>query len=381
MTSSTARRRVLAIPVALLLSLLLASQAMAATWSTPIPLTSSGSASSGGLVALGSSTAVAVYVENSDFFNVPSAILTRRSTNSGASWSSPSLLTSDGVFPAIAGRGANVDIVYNKSNGRVRYARSTNGGASFGSSIAISPAGRFAWRPSVARGPNGRVAVVWEDVVSGAVNVRVSKNGGASFGSAKVLTTAGGEMGTAVAIGKGVIYVAYSVGSESLRVRRSRDSGATWSAAQVITNSMWLDGISMTAAGSHAYVAFTGPNSGPNFSKVRYRRTTNKGASWSSQMDLGPANRTTYSPHLSLKGGVLRAAFVRCLPEWDICGSERVLYRQSSNGTSWTTSERVSTNSVWDAWDPSVGFAGRILVLYTGEGPDGQNIHVRRGTP
>jgi hypothetical protein len=378
---STVRRGAIALPIALLLSLMLAGQSLAATWSTPAPLTTSGTAYNGDLLTLGSSTALAAYVQFSDDWSLPDQIFFRRSTNSGASWGSPKLLTSNGSFPALAGRGSNVDVVWNNANGRVRYARSTNGGASFGSSVALSPSGRYAWRPSVARGPNGRVAVAWEDVESGAVQVRVSKNGGSSFGSAKTLTTKGAEMGTAVAIGKGVIYVAYAVGSDKLRIKRSRDSGATWSTAIPITENLQYGGISLVASGSNAYVAYTGPNSGFLHSKVRYRRTTDKGANWSSQMDLASSSWTTSNPHLSLKSGVLRATFERCTSQWDYCDNFRVMYRQSTNGTSWTAAERVSPKSLWEAWGPKVGFAGKIIVTYTGESSSGIDAYARRGTP
>ncbi|CAN5730022.1 hypothetical protein BH24CHL6_BH24CHL6_04710 [soil metagenome] len=371
-------RTSLSFALATALSVVLATQALAATWTAPIPLTSSGDVFRGDLVGLGSSTVVAVYAET-PFES--ERVYVRRSVNSGASWGPATLLSGRGLFPAIAGRGMNVDVIWNASNGRVRYARSTDGGASFAPSVALSPAGRFAWRPAVARGPGGRVAVVWEDVQNGRINVRVSKNGGASFAPAKVIATAGEESGVDVAIGKGVIYVAYVVGSGGLRVKSSLDSGGSWSGAARITNRFLSDRVSLTAAGSHAYISFTVPNSGFNFSKIRYRRTTDRGANWSRPRDLSPANWTTYDGDIALQGGVLRATFVRCTTEFDICVNNRVFYRQSSDGRNWTTPQRVSPRSVFDAWEPRVGFAGKILVLYTGDTDAGANLYVRRGSP
>ena len=58
------RRSLLAVPGALLLSLLLAGQALAAnTWSAPIPLTSSGSGFPFGIARVDNDTAVAALVE------------------------------------------------------------------------------------------------------------------------------------------------------------------------------------------------------------------------------------------------------------------------------------------------------------------------------
>jgi hypothetical protein len=119
---------------AVLLSLLLAGQSMAASWGA-VPLSSSGQAYTGGLVTLGTSTAVAVYEDNR-------AVLVRRSTNSGASWKAPLRLAATSGAPAIAGRGTNVDVVWMKSTSEVssviRYARSTNSGGTFRSSVRLS---------------------------------------------------------------------------------------------------------------------------------------------------------------------------------------------------------------------------------------------------
>lgn len=375
MKSQVATRTSSSLAVAILLSLALAGQTMAVTWNAPIALTSA-DATSGDLVTLGSSTAVAAYSEAGE----PEQLFVRRSTSSGASWETPQAL-GNGMFAALAGRGMHVDLIWNRPSGRVLYATSTDGGASFGSPVALSPVGRFAWQPSVARGPAQLVAVVWEDVVSGYVNVRVSQDGGVSFAAPKVLTTAGEEMGTAVAIGDGVIYVAYSIGSEEVRLRRSLDSGLTWRAPVAITNRLWDDGISLTAAGSHAYMAYTTIASGSTWSKVGYRQTTDRGANWSSQMDLSPPTWTSSEPDMALQGGVLRAVFTRCTPEIDVCIDERIFYRESSNGTSWSTAQRVSPNTLFAAYSPHAGFAGKVLVLYLGDGSDGILPYVRAGTP
>jgi len=373
MKSRFAARASLSMAGAVLLSLLLAGQVLAATWGTPVTLNSPGAdyPYPGGLVTLGSSTAVVVYGEGYD----PTTAYARRSTDSGSTWSSPLTLSSDVDWgPKIAGRGSKVDVVWTQ-DGRLRYARSTDGGASFGPSVALSPAAGTTIDPYVARGPGGQVAVVWQDWVSGIVSLRVSADGGASFGPTRTLTTDPDVEPDGVAIGKGVIYVAYSVGYEKLRVKRSTDSGASWSTPQRITDKSQGSGVSITAAGRKAYIAYTLPSSGDDWFKVSYRQTTDKGASWSPQRQLSPASWTASNPHLALQGGVLRAAFERCTPEWDICVANRVFYQQSSNGIDWTTPERVSPRGE-ETMPAGVGFAGKILVLY-GWG----SVDIRAGTP
>jgi hypothetical protein len=380
MRSTIVGRTRLALPGAALLSLLLVGQTLAVSWSSPIPLTSSGNGWAGGLVTLGASTAVAIYEDGGRVF-------VRRSTDSGVSWAPRLRLTTDGESPAIAARGSKVDAVW-EQGGRVRYARSTDSGASFGASRTLSPSPEPLWPfdLAVARGPNGRVAVAWVEAQLGfgdafsRVRVRVSRDGGATFDKAKTLARGSTTFYLpSVAVGKGVIYVAYS--SESrLRLRRSLDSGATWKAATTITSQG--DGASLTASGSQAHIAYSEFNGSNTW--VRTRRTTDKGKTWASPINLSSATgKPSYSPRLSLQGGVVRAAFERCLDS--SCNTSGVFYRQSSNGTSWTSAEKVSTDAGRDAHPAGVGFAGRVIVLYgIHVGLDGYldpNVYVRSGAP
>jgi hypothetical protein len=377
MFSSLRGHRFLAVPGGLFLSLLLAGEVAAVTWNTPIAL-ATGVDSYQGDLATASGNAVAIYGVSADATGQVNQVWARRSTTAGGSWGSPILLSNNGALPAIAGRGSNFDAVWNNAtSGRVRYARSTNGGASFGSSVGLSPVGRFAWRPSIARGPGGVVAVVWEDVSSHAIQVRVSANGGSTFGSTRTLSMLGADSGTAVAIGDGVIYVAYSVGFGLLRIKRSLDNGATWSAPARVTDHAVDNGISLTAAASRAYVAFTGANAEPSFSRARYRSTSDRGANWSSVFDLAPATWSTFEPDLALQGGVLRAVFTRCTVDFDICINNRVFYRQRVIGSSWGAAVRASPTDFFDAEGPHVGYASKILVFYLGD----TLPYVRAGTP
>jgi len=362
LSSTVRRRRWFTLPGAVLLTFALVGQAAALAWGPPKALTTGTDVYFADLATAGG-TALAVYAETD---GEVSSIFARRSTDSGNTWKSPVLLA-NGIWPSVAGRGSNFDVVWRAPSGRLRYARSTDSGATFSAPVALTALGRYVSVPTVARGPNGVVAVAWEDVASGAIKVRVSVNGGVSFAPASTLSTAGEESGTAVAVGDGVIYVAYFAGSERIRIKRSFDGGASWSAAAVVTDNAWLSGVSLTAAGTRAYVAYTGPNTDTNIFRARYRATTDNGATWSSARALGPKTWTTYDPDISLQGGVARAAFTRCDFDFDVCVNERVYYRQQQIGSSWTAPERVSPTTLGEARTPRVGYTGKALVLYLGD--------------
>ena len=133
------------------MALILAGASLAASWSSPVPLTSSGEAFGADIVALRPSSLVVAYPDATD-------IVIRRSTNSGATWSSPNILATYGAEPSISGRGTAIDVVWREDAGSgtvIKYARSNDGGSSFAPSVAVSSATGSAASISVDRGPDG----------------------------------------------------------------------------------------------------------------------------------------------------------------------------------------------------------------------------------
>ena len=356
MATRSLRRAIHPTAGALIAALVVAGASLGATWSTPDPLTSSGAAIGGDLVALQPSTLVVVYSDATD-------IVIRRSTDSGATWSSPNILATYGAEPSISGRGTAVDVAWREDTGDgtvIRYARSTDGGASFDPSVAVSPATGSAWRPSVDRGPKGVVAIAWfdtSDVIEPKIRSRVSVNGGATFAPATT-PVRGGDIRPAVAVGTDVVYVGYcKLGTVS--VKRSTDDGLTWRPAQALGHGAPACSPSITASGSEAYMAWS-----TDHSRTRYTGTTDRGASWMSPRFLSPKDGPpSRSPVLSLHDGVLRAAFARVVdrpgPVW------AVFYRRSADGIDWTPAERVSTSDTALVAPTGVDVAGKAVVIFS----------------
>lgn len=355
------------------LSALLAGQSLAAQWAQPVAMTSSGEAFAGGIVGLPSSVVVAVFAD-------VEKVLVRRSSDSGATWGSATELSSNGGEPAISGRGVKVDVVWRQdatSAQVIRYARSADGGASFAASVALSSSLGSGWFPKVARGPDHRVAVTWfdnSDYLNPTIRVRVSRDGGVSFGRETILASGVSDNGPAVAVGTGVIFVAWTDGGV-LRVRRTTDSGATWSPARVIAREVGEP--SITARGATAYLAFT---SSPN--GARFARTTDHGSSWSSPGYVSPRNgKPAFRPEISLHHGVVRVVFTRFV---DLATRERAIYyRESTDGTRWTKAERVSVSATPSVSPLGVAFAGNVAVLYAGGSDDLEafDVYANAGTP
>ena len=364
-TSRSSGRLGLSGGIAVLLALAVVGQTLAAAWSTPIPFSTSHRAWANGLVALGGSTAVAAYSE----YNPIGKVFVRRSTDGGQTWSQRKRLSSLDVwsgFPDIAGRGTFVDVVwmhYGQDAYRLKYARSTDGGASYQTPVTIASGN--AYLPSVARGPNGLVAIGWRKGSSNELYVRVSTDGGVSFGAPTLVgatsVATDGYPEVALAAGNGVVYAAYLTSFSRIRVRRSLDGGVTWSPALRVTNyTAETSRFDITAAGANAYIAYVDNRDQPH---IRYQRTLDKGATWSDPFKLTlPSAFDANDPVVNLTGGVLRAAYEACLDE--VCSETSVYYRDSSDGLHWSPAEIVSTHVGAYAQPGGVAFAGGALVLY-----------------
>lgn len=171
----------------------------------------------------------------------------------------------------------------------IRFSRSTNGGASFSSPIQLS-SGVNDQASIPVLGPGGELYVVWFEQFSGNLFVRKSTNGGVSFGTAILVATAShvgdleGETAQycgrvlkgslrarsfpSIAVDRsggsnnGTVYVAFSshgVGADGADVylTTSRDGGATWSTPSRLNddatiNDQWLPFVAVAPNGSVA---------------------------------------------------------------------------------------------------------------------------------
>ena len=359
---ASARR--MSLPMAFGLVLIVAAQGIAASWSLPAKVFSRPHARAflSGLVTPSSSTAVALYETCGD--NTPCYSLeVRRTADGGMTWAPAILLSEDGFFSSIGGRGDKVDVAWVSDDGAVKYARSSDGGQSFANPKTIASVNHSGGATSVARGPNGLVAIAWvQNSWTGKTRARVSTDGGYSFGAAQTIATGTEYVGVRVAVGNGTVYVA-SVKGPALSIRRSTDGGASWTTPQVMSGDTTAD-FSITVEGSDAYVAY--PSDG-----LRYRHTSDNGAHWSSELQLLKPNLDldSFWPRLSLQGGVLRAVFN---------SNNGFFYRESSDGITWSSRELVSEIG----YEGYVGFAGRPLVVYSADtGVDQTEVRSRYRTP
>jgi len=365
--NSVIPRVALSAPVAVALSMLIAGTALGHTWSGAQAITSSGKGFAHGVVGLDSSSGEMVY---EDWNGTAYSVIVEHTGDSGSTWKYPITLSTNGAESAIRGLYPYVDVVW-EEGGAVLYKRSPDTGITYYSTVNLTPGGGSPINLSVATGPNHIVAVAWQDEVTKAVSVKVSYDGGFTFVAPATFPSTVLGMGTSVAVGNGVVYLAYKTTGAKLRVRRSVDNGFTWGASTKINdNGIGTYGqFSIAADGSNAYLAYEVKNpTYPGYGALRYKRTVNSGIAWSSEFVLGKNAWKTDTPRLSLQSGILRVVFDR-----RVSTGLGVHYRQSADGLNWSAAEPVSSSGR----AAFVTYAGKILVQYElGSG----NAYLRRGS-
>jgi len=381
---------------AVALSLVFTSTALATTWSGDRALTKSGGgyAYRGGLAVTGRTTVHAVFEQStSNGFRA----FYRRSGDSGTHWDVPIELSrpdvGDAGVPAIDAAGSQVDAVWVEGDdifsgldSVVSYRRSTDGGLTWQAPIQISSTLGRAGFPRVLHAGPGRVLVTWTDHVSKQILSRLSTNGGASFGSIVALGTTtdrplnNGSLYDGMptpALGSGVIYVAYYVTGHSLRIRRSIDGGVHWGTATTLATNGSGQDITVAAYGSIVLVGYSVPTSTDDYTVLR--RSTDKGAHWAAPAYLSPKTAyRSFAPVITYRAGAFRAAFERCTTS--TCSRSATYYRASSTGLTWGTTTAVSLRKRTYDYPVDIDVAGRIVVLYDDVNASSGDVYVRQGS-
>jgi hypothetical protein len=391
------RRYTALVVVLIMCSAVLVSPASAITWGAVRPITTSGQAAAwaGSTTAYGTGNVAVIYVEAA---GDEVRVHLRRSTDGGTTWTTPKRLSSTATTfasrAAVASNGWKLDAVFVEErmdgSAKVMYRRSGDGGQTWSTPLALSPTGARGGFPSVTRDGQGRVAVAWTNELTGKVSVRVSTDSGASFGPRKDIATSTNQPWVdfddfavdafpAVAIAGGTVNVAYYTSLPVLKLRRSTDGGATWTPSVTLASNGNGFKPALVAGGTSllvGYAVYTGTDI-----YTAYRRSTNKGGSWSSPASLSSPNAApSYQPVISFRGGRWRIALERCLD--DTCLASDAFYRHSADGLSWSTVSRV-TDGPNDYQTPvGIDLAQKVIVAFTSYDPiaETQDILIRPGS-
>jgi hypothetical protein len=392
------RRGVLstAITAGLALLIVAASPVAAVSLGPPVPLTSGAISNAwpGGFAGSGGSYLHAVY-DVGEMYD--STVLYRRSSNGGASWTAPIELSrpgTDSFGPILAVNSATVDLIWHERDDpilepgvwRLWYRRSTNSGASWTTPIPLD-LGRGT--PSIAR-QGTTVLVAATDDASGAVNFRRSADGGVTWESVRTwgktenaLWPSHEEGYPTMAFGTGVVYAVWNQGSRGIVLRRSFDAGLTWTWITPLNAppipASWARSTALppriAAAGSWALITYNIYDLDTGAESAAARRTADKGVHWAGQQKLSQGTRPAWPGAVARLGLKYRYVYHQCVedgavhappPGSDVGLPDRcksgLYYRESGDGLSWSTAVRFSPLS-----HEEVGALGIAQTAVTGK--------------
>jgi hypothetical protein len=377
---------VTALVIGLSLVVALPNPVSALSWGPIRPITSDeqGFAWPGSTVAYSDGVAV-VYREvvGGEF-----GVYVRRSTDGGTTWTAPTKLSADGTRgsrPSMAASGNQLHVVFTQSNdggstARVMYRQSLNGGTTWSSPIPLSQTGMETGFPSVAYS-RGNVVVAWTNGTTGKVGVRVSGDGGVTFNPRSEPATSTNrpflpgddkiEAWATVAVSDGVINLAYYTSHDTLKLKRSGNNGGSWTTAVTIANNANGTQPSLAKNGTRLLIGYTAEVDGGPDRYAAYRRSDNRGQSWSSPTALSGASAAPSSgPVIVFSKSRWHVAFERCLSHE--CNKTQVFYRQSALGSSWSAPSQATRGPGQDQSPVGVTRAfGKLIIVFVSTDDDG----------
>ncbi len=381
----------------LLTFFILSTRFLLAQWGSDVRLTANGSASETSnnnawcvAAAPGGTVHVVWFDERDAGYD---EIYYKRSTDYGTSWSADIPLTpsdlEESSYPAICVSGANVHVVWRDwrdGNAEIYYKRSTDSGASWSSDVRLTNDAYYSEYPSISvSGLN--LHVVWEDSRAGGGNWEIycksSTDGGLSWGAdTRISNALKGSWNASVSASGSNVHVAWrddrdgpgSLDYGEIYYRRSTDNGASWGSETCLTNNLnaesWYACVS--SAGSYVHVAWMDYRDGN--SEIYYKRSTDGGTSWGADTRLTNDAAGSWQPSLAVSGARIHVVW-----EDRRDGSWKIYYNRSlDSGGSWGIDTQL-TNTADDTDNPSVAVADSIVHVVWFDWRDGnKEIYYKR---
>ena len=361
------RRPLATLLIAALLSIALATDVLALTWGPTKSLTISRNAST--TEALAVTTGNVFHAVFETVVNDLRAVRYRRSTDGGATWSTSVTLSSSAATftygAAVASHGGRVDATWIEERGGnwvLIYRRSTDAGATWRTPIVLSGTIGTA---SASRVP---VVVAGDGASSGLAGAAEDRPGASAGGAGlgrplKVRTdsrnlAAGGTSPSYPRLsrnGSGVVIVTWTDDvTGRVYIRRSTDSGATFVAAQ------HLDTTTSQPEGYFDAFPDVAAGTGVHYlvyyksaSGLRVRRSTDGGVTWSASASLA-TNGSGYFPDIVASGPSALVGYA----VWSSPNLYTAIRRTVDSGATWRTAVPIGATTGNRSFQPKVAIGG-----------------------
>jgi hypothetical protein len=278
------------------------------------------------------------------------------------------------AYSSTAAVGDTVHLVYYREavpgNTEIYYRRSTDGGDTWGSELALTSAAGASISPSVAASGT-RVYVVWSEARDGNAEIyfKMSSDSGATWTADRRVTNASGDsLGPAIAVGPSRIHVAWldrRDGNREVYYASGSPDGTTWTPDARLTNTAEEStGPSIVADGATLHVVWKESN------YIAHLRSNDEGATWSSQTQLSHPGteylRFSDYPRVSASGGQVVVVWIDNRSSDTYFGSyDLYAITSSSAGASWGTEHPISGGATSTTVLPAVEVRGaKVRVVW-----------------
>jgi len=308
----------------------------------------------------------------------------KRSTDAGISWGLDIRLTDytySSESPSVAVSGSVVHVVwqdYRNGNTEIYYKRSTDAGISWGTDTQLTNNTSGSNYPSVT--VSGSVVhVVWYDGRDGNYEIyyKRSSDSGVNWGTDIRLTNnSAGSYDPSVAVSGSVVHVVWTDirdGNLEIYCKRSPDGGVSWGIDTRLTNNTTRsERSSVAVSGSVVHVVWFDDRDGNT--EIYYKRSTDGGVSWGTDIRLTNNTAGSYSPSVAVSGLVVHVIW-----EDTRDGNMEIYYKRSPDeGVSWGADTRMTNNTAM-SFSPSVAVSGSVVhVVWTDDRDGNAEIYYKR---
>jgi hypothetical protein len=227
------------------------------------------------------------------------------------------------------------------------------------------------------------VHLVWFDDRNGFSNREIyyirSTNYGASFEAENRLTNnSGHSMLACIAVSVSVVHVVWQDdrdGNNEIYYKRSTDNGNSWGSDIRLTNAPSLSEYpSLAVSGLSVNVVWWDYRDGD--AEIYYKRSTNGGVSWEADTRLTSNSGWSLGPSVSVSG-----SNVHCVWHDNRDGNDEIYYKSSTDGgTTWGSDIRLTNNSSPQN-DACVSSSGSLVHVVWKDSRDGNlEIYYKRST-
>jgi len=297
----------------------------------------------------------------------------KRSIDGGINWGADTRVTNNIYFssnPSVAVSGSVVHIVWQDNrngNYQIYYNRSTNGGINWGTDTRLTIDSAGSETPCISAS-GSVVHVVWRDFRNsflGGAYYKRSSDGGINWGAdTRIKTdTVGGSWWPSISASGSVVHSLWMDsrnGQQDIYYKRSTDAGINWGTDMPLTNDTnHRYTPTMSVSGSNVHIAFLDSRNWDPGYEIYYKHSTNGGISWSADMRL-TIHYTSASLH-----SVIAASGSNVHVVWDdnrnSATNYEIYYKRSTNGgINWGADTRLTYDSSYSMY-PFVSASGTAV--------------------